>query len=66
MHSAAKGVRTNGRREAMDLRLVEAAKPQPVIVVSRDDPDPLRALIIYVPLFSSSGVVKSLRHGRFV
>lgn len=27
-----------------------AAKPRPVIIVSRDDPDPPRALIIYVPL----------------
>ena len=27
-----------------------AAKPRPVVVVSRDDPDPPRALIIYVPL----------------
>jgi mRNA interferase MazF len=27
-----------------------AAKTRPVIVVSRDDPDPPRALILYVPL----------------
>jgi len=27
-----------------------AAKPRPVVVVSRDDPDPPRALILYVPL----------------
>jgi mRNA interferase MazF len=27
-----------------------AAKTRPVVVVSRDDPDPPRALIIYVPL----------------
>jgi len=27
-----------------------AAKPRPVVVVSRSDPDPPRALIIYVPL----------------
>ena len=27
-----------------------AAKPRPVVIVSRDDPDPPRALIIYVPL----------------
>ena len=27
-----------------------AAKPRPVVIVSRYDPDPPRALIIYVPL----------------
>jgi mRNA interferase MazF len=27
-----------------------AAKTRPVVVVSRDDPDPPRALILYVPL----------------
>ena len=27
-----------------------AAKTRPVVIVSRDDPDPPRALIIYVPL----------------
>ena len=27
-----------------------AAKTQPVVIVSRDDPDPPRALILYVPL----------------
>ena len=27
-----------------------AAKPRPVVIVSRDDPNPPRALIIYVPL----------------
>jgi mRNA interferase MazF len=27
-----------------------AAKTQPVVIVSRDDPDPQRALILYVPL----------------
>lgn len=32
----------------VDLRL--AAKLRPVVIVSRDDPDPPRALVIYVPL----------------
>lgn len=27
-----------------------AAKTRPVVIVSRDDPDPPRALVIYVPL----------------
>jgi len=27
-----------------------AAKPRPVVIVSRHDPDPPRALVIYVPL----------------
>ena len=27
-----------------------AAKTRPVVIVSRDDPDPPRALILYVPL----------------
>jgi mRNA interferase MazF len=27
-----------------------AAKPRPVVIVSRRDPDPPRALVIYVPL----------------
>ena len=27
-----------------------AAKVRPVVIVSRDDPDPPRALVIYVPL----------------
>ena len=27
-----------------------AAKPRPVVIVSREDPNPPRALIIYVPL----------------
>lgn len=32
----------------VDLGL--AAKLRPVVIVSRDDPDPPRALVIYVPL----------------
>ncbi len=31
-----------------------AAKPRPIVIVSRDDPDPPRALIIYVPLTTQS------------
>ena len=31
-----------------------AAKLRPVVIVSRDDPDPPRALIIYVPLTTQS------------
>jgi mRNA interferase MazF len=27
-----------------------AAKTRPVVIVSRDDPDPPRALVLYVPL----------------
>lgn len=31
-----------------------AAKPRPVVVVSRHDPNPPRALVIYVPLTTQS------------
>jgi mRNA interferase MazF len=31
-----------------------AAKVRPIIIVSRDDPDPPRALVIYVPLTSQN------------
>jgi mRNA interferase MazF len=31
-----------------------AAKTRPVVIVSRDDPDPPRALVLYVPLTTQS------------
>jgi len=37
-----------GEEWLADLGL--AAKPRSVVIVSRDDPDPPRALVIYVPL----------------
>jgi len=39
------------------------AKTRPVIIVSRQDPDPPRALILYVPLSTSGSLPQDLVHG---